>query len=109
MRRLVALCCLAGVLGLVLTWEVVTPDDHGAAEPAAPAGSVPSGRTGERNASPQAFDAEALADIATSVTRRPLFSPTRRPPSSRDKSVGPAPARDEVPRLTGVIVGPSGG
>jgi hypothetical protein len=107
MRRLAALCCLAAVLGLLLTWEVVAPDDHGAVEAAAPAASP--GRAGERRPAPQAFDAEALADIATSVTRRPLFSPTRRPPSSPAKSVGPAPGRDEVPRLTGVIVGPSGG
>lgn len=109
MRRLVALCCLAAVLGLVLTWEVLTPDDNGAAQPAAPAGPPQSGRAGERKPSPHAFDAEALADIATSVNRRPLFSPTRRPPNSPDKSVGSTVGRDEVPRLTGVIVGPSGG
>ncbi len=67
-------------------------------------------RTGADKSSPREFDAEALADIASSITGRPLFSPTRRPSSNgSDKSPGLAVGPAEVPRLTGVIVGPAGG
>ena len=110
MRRAVALCCLIAVLGLVLSWELATPEDRAApADPASVAGPSKATRTTADKSAPREFDAEALADIAASVTARPLFSPTRRPSSRSDKAVGSAAAREELPRLTGVIVGPSGG
>jgi hypothetical protein len=110
MRRLAALCCVIASLGLVLSWELATPEDTAASADAAVA-AEPSqaGRTATNKASSHEFDAEALADIATSITARPLFSPTRRPSNGPEKSVGSATARQEVPRLTGVIIGPSGG
>jgi hypothetical protein len=111
MRRVVALCCLIAVLGLVVTWELVAPEDSAAsADAAVPAGAAPDAREPPGKTSAHEFDAEALADIAASITQRPLFSPTRRPSSNgSDKSPGLAVGPAEVPRLTGVIVGPSGG
>jgi hypothetical protein len=110
MSRMLALCGLIAVLSVVLAWQLVTPDDTTApADAAAPAGVLQATGTGADKASPHAFDADALADIATSITERPLFSPTRRPSSNPDNSTGSADVQAEVPRLTGVIVGPSGG
>ena len=110
MRRMVALCCVIAALGLVLSWELATPEDNAAsADAVVAADPSQANRTAADKSSPHEFDAEALADIATSITARPLFSPTRRPSNSSDKSVGLTTAREEVPRLTGVIVGPSGG
>jgi hypothetical protein len=110
MRRMVALCGLIALLGLVFAWELATPEDNAAPVDAA-ASASPSRvtRTGANKASPHEFGAEALADIATSTTERPLFSPTRRPSNRSASSAESATAREEVPRLTGVIVGPSGG
>jgi hypothetical protein len=110
MRRMLALCCVIAALGLVLSWELATPEDNAASMDAAVAADPSQAiRTGADKSSPHEFDTEALADIATSATTRPLFSPTRRPSNSPDKSVGAAAAPEEVPRLTGVIIGPSGG
>jgi hypothetical protein len=98
------------VLGFVLSWELATPEDTTASADAAVAADPSQAtRTGADKSPPHEFDAEALADIATSITARPLFSPTRRPSNNSDKSVGSATAPEDVPRLTGVIVGPSGG
>jgi len=110
MRRIVALCGLIAVLSVLLTWELVTPEeDASPVDAAAAAGPSPAAKPGTGTASPHGLDAEALADIATSMTERPLFSPTRRPSNTPDKSAGAATAQEDVPRLTGVTIGPSGG
>jgi hypothetical protein len=110
MKRMVALCCVIAALGLVLSWELATPEDIAASNDAAVAADPSQAtRTDANGSSSREFPAEALADIGTSITERPLFTPTRRASASPDKSIGPAAARQDVPRLTGVIVGPSGG
>jgi len=110
MRPLIALCCVIAVLSLVLTWELATPEDNplsvDAAEPTGPSRAAVGGTD---KSSPREFDVAVLADIAASTTERPLFSPTRRPSSRTVNAAGTTARRDEVPRLTGVIVGPSGG
>jgi hypothetical protein len=93
-------------LGVVLAWELLTPDDdvatvNASANPGplqvipAPASIVSS-----------PVDAEALSKIAVSVTERPLFIRTRRPSAHKPGSATP---QDELPRLAAVIVGPNGG
>jgi hypothetical protein len=110
MKRVLAFGCLIGVLSLLLTWEFVAPEqDVAGPDAATPAGPSQTAGTGADKSSAHGFDADALADIATSVTQRPLFSPTRRPSATADQSAGPATAAQELPRLTGVIIGPSGG
>jgi hypothetical protein len=110
MKRVVSLGCLIAVLSVFLMWEVVTQDDNVApADVTAPAGPSQTAKGTADKASPHEFDAEALADIAASVTARPLFSSTRRPSAVANKSAGSATALEAVPRLTGVIIGPSGG
>lgn len=105
---MVAIGCLAAVLSLALVWEFVAPDDEAppveASVPAASAGP------GTSKAAQPGFDGEALADIASTATARPLFSPTRRPSAAATTSAsGTAVSQGEIPRLTGVIIGPSGG
>jgi hypothetical protein len=109
MRRVVALCGLIVGLSLLLTLELVTPEDH-AASVDATAPSGPLRAAGEETGKSPAheFDAEALTDIANSIIQRPLFSPTRRPSNSPDTSEGLAVGQIELPRLAGVIIGPSG-
>jgi hypothetical protein len=111
MTRVVALCCLIVVLGVVLTWELATPEDSAASVDAAvPAGPVQDARDEPGKSAAHTFDTESLADIAGSIVQRPLFSPTRRPSANGpDKSAGQAVGQAEVPRLTGVIIGPAGG
>jgi hypothetical protein len=111
MRRVVALGSLIVVLGVVLTWELTTSEDGAASVDAVvPAGLVQDSKDEAGKAVAHAFDADSLADIAASITQRPLFSPTRRPSSNgQDKSPELAAGPAEVPRLTGVIVGPAGG
>ncbi len=49
MTRVVALCCLIVVLGVVLTWELATPEDSAASVDAAvPAGAVAGHQDGRR-------------------------------------------------------------
>jgi hypothetical protein len=110
MRRMVALYGLMAALGLFVAWELVTPDDTApAAVAASPAGPVHTAGSGPARSPPREFDADALADIAASITQRPLLSPNRRPSTRPANAAGAQAVRDEVPRLTGVIVGPSGG
>lgn len=110
MKGMIALGGLIAVLGLVLVRELVTPEGN----PAPPPVTVPAGPTREvdsgsgKTSSPAAGTA-ALTGIAASITERPLFSPTRRPAAASASVAGGSVAPDTVPRLTGVIVGPSGG
>jgi hypothetical protein len=103
---MVTLAGLGAILGLTLAWEFTTPEATpllpDTASPARPARTVEAGK-------PRRFDADALADIAVSINQRPLFSPDRRPARVTAAATGAQAARDDVPRLTGVIIGPSGG
>ena len=49
----------------------------------------------------------ALQSWSKTILARPLFSPSRRPPSS--KAPIPAATEEELPRLSGVLVSASGG
>lgn len=103
--------CLLILLTLVLTWELIEPElgaDNWRTVTTL-AAPVPAAMAGSGDTPAREFDAAALADVAASVAGRPLFSPGRRP-SDRPASTATVDAsRDGLPRLTGVIVGPSGG
>lgn len=113
MRPVVAPGGLLAVLCLVLAAELMTPD-RVASEPDAGARPLDAAAPAvqARGAQPPApaFDPGALASVAATIIARPLFNPDRRPAAN---PADPAAARAEVaedglPRLTGVIVGPSG-
>ena len=105
MKRFAALAGLATSLMLILRWELTVTD----APPPLP---TRPGVIESRAAATPGFTMEGLADIAGSITERPLFSPDRRP-AARSEPVAAAsadPVRKDngLPRLTGVIVGPTG-
>jgi hypothetical protein len=112
MRSAVNLSCLLVVLCLVLVWEIVAPrggtsesgaDGFPSQDTAAPprASATPAAGTA-------AADAGALTSVAVSIVERPLFTPGRRAPGKPARTAAAEvmiPAG--LPRLTGVIVGPS--
>jgi hypothetical protein len=110
--RAVALLCLLGILVPTLTWELMTTESTTDAD----LGSVPRpavssrSRPGTGDQTPKArTDTAMVVDLAAAIDARPLFSSTRRP---ADEAVAKAPSgtpQDSLPRLSGVIVGPSGG
>jgi hypothetical protein len=110
--RAAALLCLLGILGLTLTWELMTTENTAESEGAsAPRLAGPSrSPVGTTNQTPKVrADNSVLVDLAATIDSRPLFSSTRRP---ADEAIAKAPSgtpQDSLPRLSGVIVGPTGG
>jgi hypothetical protein len=103
MRQAVTLFGFAALLSLVLVWELTTPDpgfDQGLDN--APPRAAPS-----EPAPATEIDADMLSGFADAAARRPLFSPDRRMASK--PATAATVAVDALPRLTGVIVGPTGG
>ena len=58
-------------------------------------------------APPPTLDDARLAQIATLLLERPLFSPDRRPAATPSAAAAADSAVQELPRLTGVIFGPA--
>jgi hypothetical protein len=113
MRPMASLCCLLVMLALVLTWEITAPES-GSDNPVSltapsPGTSLQAAMTGSGKAPPRAFDPAALIDVAASITDRPLFVPGRRRFDRPAITTVAVAVTDGLPRLTGVIVGPSGG
>jgi len=109
MTRMMVLGGLLATLCLVLVWELAAPADNPAAPGAVPVSPTPAADAGNGKTSAAEPGAATLAGVAASITERPLFSPTRRPATVTASVAGGPAASDTVPRLTGVIVGPSGG
>jgi hypothetical protein len=101
MRRLAPLLALAAMLAAVLTFEL--------AEPVMPApASVRLAAHPRAAPAPAAsIDEDALDDLVQTVLARPLPTPTRR---GQDAPATEAEdgAEEDVPRLAGVLLGPSG-
>jgi hypothetical protein len=113
MSRVAALCGVMAVLTLVVSWEIMAPD-NGASYPrpldaGSPGASLQAAAPGPRKPPPPAFDIDALAEVTASITERPLFNPSRRPPSAPAVAAVAGAESDRLPRLTGVIIGPAGG
>ena len=100
MKRIATLLVLAASLCFVLAWELWTPDQ---VPELAPVRAV---RGDASVAPPPGFDTGVLNETADTVARRPLFNPDRRPVDRPESMV--TIADNQVPRLAGVIVGPSG-
>jgi len=111
MRRVVMLCGLMIALVLGITWELAMPEP-GADNPPpliTPAPTIPTPAVLAISGAPaDGSEADPLDDVAASVAERPLFSPNRRPSDRRASTSTAGTVRDKLPRLTGVIVGPSG-
>ncbi len=97
MRRWFVLAGLTVVLAGVLASELGAVDS--VAEVTAPPSVL------KATVAP-APDAALLSGVAVTLQGRPLFSPSRRPPAAAP--VTAEAAADGLPRLAGVIVGPSG-
>jgi hypothetical protein len=110
MKPIVLSCCLAGMLAVALAWEVM-PAEPGAdrREGGVPAARARPAATGPDRRSSFQIDADALPGVANTITRRPLFNSSRRPPDEPTLAAAENLGRDDLPRLAGVIVGPSGG
>ncbi len=102
MNRWLVLTGLTTVFGGLLIWEILAPDD--AANTAAPALAPP--RTA--SVEPPPPDNGVLSEAATTVLNRPLFSPDRRMAEPAAAAAAATSPTAELPRLAGVIVGPSG-
>ena len=106
--RLSALLGLMFMLLLALTWELSTPDSGGPAS-SQPGGPPRSSLEQRPGIPPDGSGTAILADLAASIAAWPLFSPSRH---SDDEVVQQSPmgtAQDGLPRLSGVVVGPTGG
>jgi hypothetical protein len=94
----------AAGLAAAVAWEVLAFDDAAdsltAKSPAIPAEAA-------RPAAPVPSDDSLLPNVSTIVLKRPLFSPDRKAAANAGATPGQT-AADELPRLAGVIVGPSG-
>jgi hypothetical protein len=104
MIRGIAMASLIAVLALVVVWEVTVENDT--VDPVRPQALAT-----EPGKPAPALDTDALAGVAEGIMARPLLAPNRRPPdqpSSTGRPIANAADRD-LPRLTGTIVGPSGG
>jgi hypothetical protein len=106
MTRLVPLLALAATLAAVLALEW--------AEPALPDLPPPPHAGRPRPAAapaPAAPDEDALDELMQTVLDRPVLHPSRRPPGAPAAAAGPAgpaAAAEELPRLSGVLIGPAG-
>jgi hypothetical protein len=93
-----ALGALASVLACVLAWELLPAADDGADIAPPRPEPVQARAAADANIYP-------LNDIAGTLLGRPLFSPERRPAPPESS---PAGAAEDIPRLTGIIIGPDG-
>jgi hypothetical protein len=94
------------VLACILVWELPPAADDAtdvAAPRPAPAHAEAATRPGANAAAGR--DADLLTDAANTVLARPLFSPGRRLAAPAAPS-GPATAPEDMPRLTGIVIGP---
>ena len=110
MSRMAVLCSFMAMFALVLVLELMAPGpgdndppppNPGALTPPAAAETGTLARSGPTS--------DALAGDAASIIERPLFSPTRRPGDRPANPVTEGVSKEGLPRLTGVIFGPSGG
>lgn len=123
MRLATGLGFVSVLLALLLAWELASPERAPDTSPArlSEAGTrvgpdtgpaIGTGRVTEAGKTPSpGMNAGALAQIADTIKERPLFVPGRRPaqkPATATAAAGTAASR-ELPRLTGVMVGPRGG
>jgi hypothetical protein len=113
MKGITALVGLAVALALLIGWELV-PGRHDDLTPAA--GGPPAAADAQAPRRPvtdaPSIPPEQIMALSEKIVARPLFSPTRRPPDSAPATSAAAQvteAKDELPRLTGVLFGPSGG
>jgi hypothetical protein len=121
--RIFALALPLIILGGLLAWEIGAPatgPDPGAAPGDAPGAGTPtrapatasgpaSGPPWAGNTQVQSGEAPGqFAEAARAIVDRPLFSPGRRPPPPPAAAQATAAAGAAFPRLSGVIVGPSG-
>jgi hypothetical protein len=98
MGRQGAMLTVAGILAVVIAWEIGDmPRDS-----AIPPGPYESVAT---QASSRAH-ADNVQAWVSPILARPLFSPNRRPAADRDNVT--AAGLPSVPRLTGILVGPFG-
>ncbi len=113
MTRAAVLCGLLATLALVLAWELVAPD-RGADVPPPLGGPAavaprPGAAAGSASEPMPGFDTDGLAEVAAAINARPLFSSTRRPADQPTRTAAAVTAgADGLPRLTGVVVGPTG-
>jgi len=103
MTRWLMVTGIGALLAIALAWEL-TAMDAVPDGPVAPPGPVAP--------APQAALAPAGADLvgaaASTMLARPLFSPTRRPAAARPSPPPPSPPAEAIPRLAGIVIGPSG-
>ena len=85
---------------LVLEAGSEDTDSESVAAPAQPAAMMPSDRA-------HGFAADHTDEWVATALARPLFSPDRRPPRQAVAAVA-APALVDLPRLSGILVTPSG-
>jgi hypothetical protein len=109
-KALPAFSGIAAVLACFLVWELQSPTDDvldiASLRPDAVHASTGANRDVAAGTDGQATPALNPTDIANTLLARPLFSPDRRlAPMARS---GPAAADEEIPRLTGIVIGPSG-
>ncbi|HQT77039.1 MAG: hypothetical protein B7Z80_10790 [Rhodospirillales bacterium 20-64-7] len=104
MNRKSALAVLSLVVAGLLAWEMATPDD--ATDATAPLPLAVAARPA-RPGQDAAPTPELAASAARTILARPLFSPDRRPAPPQQEAP-PAQAAETLPRLSGIVVGPSG-
>jgi hypothetical protein len=114
MKGIAALIGLALALALLIGWELVPPRHDDLAPVAGTAPTVSDGAgTPHPSAASAAAPVEDLTALAAKIEARPLFSPARRPPDGTPVATGTGAndvgKKDDLPRLTGVLFGPSGG
>jgi len=97
MLLVLAAAALGGTIALELGWRLPDSDLMVPATAPLPAPAAP--------ASKPAADADDAGRRVAEVLARPLFSPGRRPAA---EAAGPAAAAAVLPRMTGVIVTPTG-
>jgi hypothetical protein len=105
MTRFAALLCCAVGLCAALFWELTDPEQGRDAAPAVVALKSPVIEAGR----PAGVDMGVLDHAADTITRRPLFSASRRSSATGMSASADASGSAGLPRLTGVIVGPLGG
>jgi hypothetical protein len=101
MKAWLAVAGLAAAFTAILWWECSAGDEPGSAAPPLRA-DRPS-----PSAPPPTLDDARLAQIATLLLERPLFSPDRRPAATPSAAAAADSAVQALPRLTGVIFGPA--
>ena len=104
MNRWFVLAGAAAALATIVALELLSFDDTADSVVAT---SPSQGIEAARPAPPAPSDTALLANISETVLQRPLFSPERKAAAGAGADVAQT-ATDELPRLAGVIVGPSG-